>query len=240
MNIKYYFLFLIILLFIIGCEPVSEKPIGEEEEKGSGILVVNSVPADCDLFLDNENKGKTPLTLYGLEVGTHSILIKKYAYGDYESTVNIEAGKKTEINAYLNEVKEEVIEEKQSEGEKTEVVEEAVFGESEGTVNIDSIIKYYDFSEKQFTDKLKANVDVFSRKYPTHLVFTRYSNVNIKVVDKNINEVLKEDCANIIGSLGFLYSGQTLCVNTKEGLTAAIGGTWEETSESTLTWKILD
>ena len=56
----------------------------------------------------------------------------------------------------------------------------------------------------------------------------------------HINDVKKEDCGDILGSLGLLKSGQTLCVNTKEGLTVAIGGEWEETENAVLEWRILD
>ena len=248
MKIKYY-LILVILLFIFGCEQVSEQPVEEKEEKGTGILVVESVPADADLFINNVDKGKTPLTLYNFDVGSYDIIIKKEGYEDYISIVEIEAGKKREIKAYLNEVKKEIVEEKKVEEGKIEMVEEKEEGKEEvsidvleeGTVDIgEGIIKYCDFSEKKFTDKLTISVDVFSRRYPSHLVFTRYSNVDVKVIDKNINEVKKEDCVDILGSFGLLNSGQTLCVNTKEGYIVALGGTWKETEGSTLTWKMFD
>lgn len=246
MKIKYYLTFLIVLLFIFGCEQVSEQPL-VEEEKGTGILVMESVPADADLFINNANKGKTPLTLYNFDVGSYNIIIKKEGYEDYESVIEIEAGRKTEIRAYL-ELKNEVVEEEVTE-EEVEVKEEEKEEEEilvggikdKGIIDMsDGLIKYYDFSEKYFSAKLQAGLDVFSRRYPTHFVFTRYNPVNIAVIEKNIDEVKKEDCENILGSLGLLSSGKTLCVNTKEGYIVAIGGSLEETEGSTLTWKLFD
>ncbi len=239
MKIKYYLVFLIILLFTVGCEKVTEQPI--EEEKGSGILFVKSVPADGDVFLDNTIKGKTPLTLYGLPVGSYNVLIKKEGYENYRTAVEIRAGKKEEIGVILREIKKEVVDD--GGGEISEEIEEDVFVgvPEENIIELgDKILKYYDFSEKEFTDKLKRGSDVFSKRYSTHLVFTRYSNVNVDVIDKNINEIEREDCVNILGTLGLLNSGQTLCVKTKEGNIVAIGGSWEDTADGTLIWRSLD
>lgn len=253
MRVKYYLMFLIIVLFILGCEQAAEQPVEEVvEEKGTGILAVNSVPSDAAVFLNNENKGNTPLTLYGVIEGTYIALIKKECFEDYETLAEVKAGKKTELDAYLN--KQEVTRE-ETEGEIVEieveeelieivVEEESSVGslEMEGVIELgNKVVKYYDFSEREFTDRLQAHADVFSKRiYLEHLVFTRYSDVDVSVIDKNINMVNWEDCKDITGSIGFLYSGQTLCVNTKEGLNVAIGGKWEETSNVSLRWKMLD
>ena len=242
MKIKYCLLFLVTAFFIYGCVEVKEQPL-VEEDKGSGILIVNSVPVDADVFLNNEFKGKTPLTSYGLEVGSYDVLVKKEGFESYGAVVSVDAGKRAEINAYLNEIKEIIIEEPEEEAAEVEEKEDEVLveEEKEKIISLGSgIIKYYDFSEEKFTDKLMTSADVFSRRYTTHLVFTRYSNVNVNVVDKNIRDVKEEDCVNVLGSLGLLNSGQSLCISTREGLTAAVGGEWEEIKDAVLEWKIFN
>ena len=252
MKITCYLLFLVAAFFIYGCVEVEELP-AVEEEKGSGILMVKSVPAEADVFLNNEFKGETPLTVYGAEVGSYNVLVKKEGYATYSAVVSVDAGKRAEVDAYLSEITKIIIEEPKEEKKAEEEAEEKEKSESdfekeaeeqaneenEKIISLGSgIVKYYDFSEEKFTDKLMTSADVFSKRYATHLAFTRYSNVNVKVVDKNIKDVKEEDCVNVLGSLGLLKSGQSLCVNTKEGLTAAIGGEWENTENAVLEWKM--
>ncbi len=242
MKIKYYLLFLVTVFFIYGCVEVEELP-AVEEEKGSGILIVNSVPAGANVFLNNEFKGKAPLTFYGLEAGSYDVLVKKEGYESYSTVVSVDAGKRAEVDAYLDEIKKIIIEEPEGEVAEAEEKEDEVLAEGgkKEIINLGSgMIKYYDFSEGKFTDKLMASADVFSKRYTTHLAFTRYSNVNVKVVDKNIRDVKEEDCVNVLGSLGLLKSGQSLCINTREGLTAAIGGEWGETKDAVLEWKVFN
>ena len=50
--------------------------------------------------------------------------------------------------------------------------------------------------------------------------------------------VEKEGCMGKKGQYEWLYSGQSLCVTTKEGQIAAIGGTWQETENTDLKWKL--
>ena len=252
MRVKYCLMFLIFLLFILGCEQAVEQPVEEVvEEKGTGILAVDSVPPDAAVFLNEENKGNTPLTLYGIVEGTYIALIKKEGFEDYETLAEVKAGKKVELDAYLNkqeyaeeETEEEIVEIEVEEELMEIVVEESPVEnlEMEGIIELGKeVVKYYDFSEREFTNKLQAHADVFSKRiYPKHLVFTRYSSVDVKVINKDVEIVNWEDCKDTKGSVGFLYSGQSLCVNTKEGLNVAIGGKWEETSNAILRWKMLD
>ena len=48
----------------------------------------------------------------------------------------------------------------------------------------------------------------------------------------------KEDCVGIKGQFEWLYSGQSLCVITKENEIAAIGGVWDDTENAELTYKL--
>ncbi len=241
-----------------------EKELGLKDT-GSGFLEVETFPSDADIYVDGILKGKSPDTLYNIPAGMHNIVIKKEGYGDYSKDVNVEAGKKAFIEADLEAeiIKEEVpeaediieepkvpevkeiIQETGPAGvikdEKEEVVQEQAEFEEKNNINIGTKLQfYYDFSERKFTDSSSTGSDVFSRRFDTYLVFTRFSPVNIKVINKKIESVNKEDCAGIKGTFEYLYSGRSLCIITKEGQIAAIGGYWENTENASLSWKVFD
>ncbi|WP_181391707.1 PEGA domain-containing protein [Methanospirillum lacunae] len=54
-----------------------------------GALSVQSNPSGAGVYLDNEYKGITPVTLQGVRVGSHSVLIKTDGYSSYNGDVNI-------------------------------------------------------------------------------------------------------------------------------------------------------
>jgi len=237
-----------------------------EDISGSGFLEIETFPSDADIFIDNENRGKSPATIYNIPVGKHDVIIKKDGYEDLVKEVNIDAGKR----AFLEErfivkvldddalkiiekeiiVEEEVevieeieiIEDAEEEIKIIEVVEEGTSTEipGDGVISMEnSIFLYYDFSKKEFIANRQINSDVFSRRFDTYLHFTRIYPVNIKAVNKNINEVKKEDCSGVAGSLDNLHSGRSLCIITHENDIVAVGGYWENTENAKLTYKVL-
>ncbi|MEK6869000.1 MAG: PEGA domain-containing protein, partial [Nanoarchaeota archaeon] len=196
-------------------------------------------------------------TLYNIPAGMHNIAIKKEGYVDYSMDVNVEAGKKAFIEADLvaevkepevpeaEEIVEEVIEETKPieaiEEEEEKITKEPEGLEGKNTINIGKKLQfYYDFSDGKFTDSSNADSDVFSRRFDTYLVFTRFSPVNIKAINKKIENANKEDCVGIKGTFEYLYSGRSLCIITKEGKIAAIGGYWVNTENANLSWKVFD
>lgn len=54
-----------------------------------GALSVQSSPSGAEVYLDNEYKGITPLTLQQITTGSHTVLIKKDGYSEYSGDVNI-------------------------------------------------------------------------------------------------------------------------------------------------------
>lgn len=54
-----------------------------------GALSLQSNPSGADVYLDNEYKGVSPLTLQGVAIGSHSVLIKKGGYSEYSGDVHI-------------------------------------------------------------------------------------------------------------------------------------------------------
>lgn len=254
---------MVILMFVFGErkeEITVEDIVAEAEESvGSGLLGIKTFPDDAEIFIDGVPSGKSPITIYNVDAGPHNVVIKKEGYEDFTSEAIIEAGRKAFLEANLvliPAVEAEVI----SDEEEVEIVEEEKGGivgdieeetfveeetltetlESSGTINVGTeFLFYYDFSEAKFADKKDFDQDVFSKRYDTYFVFTRINPVNIKTIDKNIDDVEKEDCRGIKGQFEWLYSGQSLCVITKENKIASIGGEWEDTENAELTWKML-
>lgn len=243
---------LVILMFIFGKRggeeiEVLEEELISEESAGSGFLEIETFPGDAEIYVDRLYSGDSPTTLYNVPAGLRNIIIKKEGYEDFISDVSIGAGKKTFLEARLvlipvAEEDVEIIGAIEEEAEVIEVVEEEIPAETpkaDNMVNIgNKFLLYYDFSEGEFADKRNFEQDVFSKRYAKHLVFTRINPVNIKTIDKNIDDVEKVDCAGVKGQFEFLNSGQSLCVITKENNIVALGGTWDDTENAELKWKV--
>jgi len=254
---------IVILMLIFGKRgrediEILEKGLGLEENAGSGFLEVETFPSDADIYVDGILKGKSPDTLYNIPAGMHNLIIKKEGYEDYSVDVNVEAGKKAFVEAELaaeiiekQDVPEEIPEVEEIteetwptgaiEGEEEKIAEEPEGLEGKNIINIGKTLQfYYDFSDGKFTDFGSIDSDVFSRRFDTYLVFTRFSPVNIKAINKKIENVNKEDCIGAKGTFEYLYSGRSMCIITKEGQIAAIGGYWENTENANLIWKVFD
>jgi hypothetical protein len=54
-----------------------------------GALSVQSDPSGAEVYLDNVYKGITPVTLQKIDIGSHTVLIKKSGYSEYSGDVNI-------------------------------------------------------------------------------------------------------------------------------------------------------
>ena len=232
---------IVILILIFGTQRDKQTEVAEEVEEsvGSGFLEVQTFPSEAEIFIDDVYSGKSPVTLYNVPAGSHNVVIKKSGYEDFISGISIEAGKKFFLEARLTatsvvEEETEIIETDDEMGEEKEETLEDI-----NVINIgNKFLLYYDFSEGEFADKRNYEQDIFSKRYADHLVFTRLDIVNIKTIDKKIDDVEKDDCIGIRGQYEWLYSGQSLCVITKEGLIVTIGGTWEDTINAELSWKV--
>ena len=252
MRWNHLFAFLVLIsVFMASCSQEIEETteIGEPQEKsvGTGILVVESSPDAAHVYVDGELKGTTPFTLFNVPVGAHNVKVGKEGYGDFEKHVSIVAGRREEIDALLSPMQVAVEEEKtepeqESQPEPTFVEtnpEEKIITVSElNNVELgEKFIKYFDFDNASFTDLRKVNTDVFSKNYKTHISITSIHPAKVGIVDKPIQEVNREDCMYVGDTIADLFSGQTLCVNTREGAYAALGGVWDiEPGE--LEWKL--
>jgi hypothetical protein len=71
----------------------------------TGQIVVASVPAGAELFLDNIYKGITPATLSNIAAGSHVVTIRQAGFQDSVQTVTVIGGQSAAVAATLNEIK---------------------------------------------------------------------------------------------------------------------------------------
>ncbi len=66
-----------------------------------GTLSVSSSPTSADVYLDNQYKGITPVTLSSIPAGSHTVKLSLAGYNDYVSNVQIADGQTTQVSAAL-------------------------------------------------------------------------------------------------------------------------------------------
>ena len=241
---------IVILMLVIGRQRLNKtdtenKSIeNKASDAGSGFLEVESTPKDADIFVDGVNKGKSPIVIGSVAAGMHNIAIKKEGYEDFLKQVEINPGKREFIDAKLIAVAQKELQTPAEEPKKEENItaKGPVWEESSNSGKMslgNMVLMYYDFSGKKFWNTRPVNYDVFSKRYADHITFTRLNPAKIETIHKDIQSVVKEDCGGASGELKELFSGQTLCVVTQEGIVAAIGGSWEKNTENAeLKWKV--
>jgi hypothetical protein len=67
----------------------------------TGNISVSSIPSGANIYLDNEYKGLTPLTLKNVENGYHVVLIRLAGYRDFTDEVAV-LGNSPSVSAKLN------------------------------------------------------------------------------------------------------------------------------------------
>jgi hypothetical protein len=68
---------------------------------GTGALDVTSTPAGANVLIDNQFMGITPLNLYAVATGTHTVTIQMAGYTDYMTTTPVNAGATSTVSAAL-------------------------------------------------------------------------------------------------------------------------------------------
>jgi hypothetical protein len=66
-----------------------------------GTMVLSSFPNETSVVVNNEYKGKTPLTLEGLEPGTYNVTFSRFGYHKFSTPVKVESGSISEVTASL-------------------------------------------------------------------------------------------------------------------------------------------
>ena len=225
-------------IFFAGCQSAEKKPEEKPEEVvDTGMLAVDSYPANAHVYVNGEFKGDTPLNLYNLPIGAYDIVVKKEGYANFEKTANVKVGRTEEIYAELNALSVKGAEEKKPVEKPVEVVAENLTAKTPNLkkINLSSFAMYYDFEREEFTEIRTDKSDLFSRRYDTYVHFTALEPTKICIINKPITDVTKEDCIFGDTEIAPLFSGQTLCANTGEGAVVAIGGIWKE-SPTELEW----
>lgn len=72
-----------------------------EEKAAAGALTIYSEPDSAVLLVDDVAQGKTPMTLTGLSVGKHVIMLKKKGHFVKKATIELSAGDDKEITLQL-------------------------------------------------------------------------------------------------------------------------------------------
>ncbi|MFH0868447.1 MAG: PEGA domain-containing protein [Candidatus Woesearchaeota archaeon] len=241
-NAIYLIIAVIVVLMLIFGQNKNKIDVEEgagaiEENVGSGILDIGTFPSSADVFMDGTYIGKSPLNIYNIPAGQHNVVIKKEGYEDFEKEVSVDAGKKALVEVSLSLIPAAEPQDVEEAKEIIETAKEEIL--KDNVINIGKkVLLYYDFSKKDFVSTRQTESDIFSKRYGTYIIFTRINPANIKAIGKNIDNVKKEDCAGIKGQFEWLYSGKSLCIITKENSIVALGGTWENTENAELKYKL--
>ncbi|MBI2542556.1 PEGA domain-containing protein [Candidatus Woesearchaeota archaeon] len=228
-------LFAVILVFSAGCKAAEkEQPAETAEEQlvDTGSAEIESSPGMAQVYVGEEYKGDTPVSLYNLPVGQYEITIMKEGYADFKKAVTIRVGRTEEISAALIPAGET----NPSAGKPAKETEKPAEAMPQNTsaasksskISLSSFAMYYDFEKAEFTEIRTDGSDLFSRKYENYLHFTAITPAKINVLDKPISEAEKEDCIFSDTAVAQVFSQQTLCVKTGTGIVVAIGGEWKE------------
>jgi len=67
------------------------------ESPPTGLVAIDSVPSNADIYLDSVYQGKTPKILTGISPGTHSIKIKLHGNPDFSTNTIIRQGTNADI-----------------------------------------------------------------------------------------------------------------------------------------------
>ena len=221
-------------IFAAGCKTAEKEAIETKEGQAAdtGALVVESSPGLAHVYIGEEYKGDTPVSLYNLPVGSYEITIRREGYADFKKTASIKVGRTEEIDATLKPLTEAKpkAEEPAKEMEKpygTAPQDTSIPAPKLNKINLSSFAMYYDFDKMIFTEIRTEGSSLFSRKYNTYLYFTALVPTKVNVVNKPIGEVAKEDCIFSDTAVAQLFSAQTLCVKTGSGKIVALGGIWQ-------------
>ena len=74
----------------------------------NGIVVITSSPAMAEVYIDDENVGRTPISI-DLIIGQHKIAIKKDEHEDFHKEIVVEEGKTENITASLKQITQSYI-----------------------------------------------------------------------------------------------------------------------------------
>lgn len=68
----------------------------------TGTLVISTSPSGATIYLDNVVKGISPLTLYNVPSGTHTVTVKQAGYNDAVQQTTVSNGQSTDLSITLS------------------------------------------------------------------------------------------------------------------------------------------
>ena len=211
-------------------------PHDTEDVIDTGILVIKSSPPSAQVYINGQIKGDTPMELYNFPIGSYDLVIRKEGYVDGKKSATVSAGKTQEVSAVLMPVPTSVEENKPLlEGEKKNVSQAQPILNK---INLSSFAMYYYFDNNSFTELRTEKSELLSMKYESYIQFIAIAPSRIKIVNKQINAVKKDDCVPADDGAALLYSGQTLCFRNANGSIVVISGKWTKIPEE-LEWVLL-
>ncbi len=69
---------------------------------GTATLHISSIPSDAAVYIDGEEKCRTPCTVSDIEAGSHKIKVVRELYGKWEQEMNLRGDREYEIEAELS------------------------------------------------------------------------------------------------------------------------------------------
>jgi len=66
-----------------------------------GALVLNSTPVEASVVVNEVYRGRTPLTLEGIDPGSYTVTFSRFGYMKFATPVKVVSGKVTEVTATL-------------------------------------------------------------------------------------------------------------------------------------------
>ncbi|MCK4332096.1 MAG: PEGA domain-containing protein, partial [Thermoplasmatales archaeon] len=79
----------------------STKTVKVSKPVVKGTISVDSTPSGASIYLNNEYKGETPLTIIEVSPGTYIIILKLEGYEDWSTIVQVSAGETSYVNETL-------------------------------------------------------------------------------------------------------------------------------------------
>src|SRR3989344_5808058 len=165
-NKIFLLVFLAVSMLIVGCKAQEKEPVAETSDDvvDSGSLVIETSPNLAQVYVGEEFKGDSPITLYNLPVGKYGITVKKEGYADFKKTVAIKVGKIEEVDATLTPVVDEakqIVEKPEKEAKPENVPAPAA---QLNKINLSSFAMYFDLDNKLFTEIRTEKTDIFARR----------------------------------------------------------------------------
>ena len=74
-----------------AAKPATQVPAGVAPRAQTGSILIRSTPADADVFVDGKARGKTPLVLRDLALGSYTIRVARDGYAEQTRTLELTA-----------------------------------------------------------------------------------------------------------------------------------------------------